>query len=95
MVDRVLGLLVGEVVIAVDGSGHGDVPVVEKVLGNISDLIFLFLWERIGAVGMRGELRDVESGTRSSGVGNTGRNRTDTACAETVEKRGAMIILSA
>jgi len=87
------GLLMREAVVRpVYGSGHGRISRVEHVLlGHLGDLVVLLLfWEDVGAVLGR-ETRDVERASRSCGVGNIGGGGTDTACAETCEKRSTIV----
>ena len=87
------GLLMREAIVGpVYGSGHGRIPRNEHVLlGHLCELvIFLLFWEDVGAV-LGGETRDVERASRSCGVGNIGRGGANTACAETCEKRSAVV----
>lgn len=72
-VEGVLGLLlVGKMIVTVDGSSHRLVPVIEKMVGYVRKLIVFFLWIRV--IGVRGEVRDVEHCTRSSGVRKVSRS---------------------
>jgi hypothetical protein len=96
-IEGVLGLLLvlllGKVIVTIDCSSHGVVPGIEKVMGHICKLvIFFLLWVRC-IIGMRGEARKVERGTRSGGVRKISRDRTNTACAEAIEKRGTVAIV--
>lgn len=87
------GLMMREAIVgAIYSGGHGNISRIEHVLlGHLGELIiFLLFWEYAGVV-VGGETMDVESASRSCGVGNIGRGGTDTACAETSEKRSAVV----
>jgi hypothetical protein len=87
------GLLMREAIVGpVYGSGHGSISRGEHVLlGHLGELVvFLLFWKDVGTV-LGGETREVERASRSCGVGNIERGRTDTACAETCEERSAIV----
>jgi len=85
-------LVLGKAIVgSVDGSGHGDVAIVEHVvLGHLCDLIILLLLWEDSSVLMEVEARNVECTGWSGGVGHGGGRRADAACAETSEKRGTI-----
>jgi hypothetical protein len=95
-VEWVLGLLLRKVLVAVDGRGHGKVPVVNEMLGNVCKVVVFLLGERGGAVLVRWEARNVESsGSGRGGVWGICRGRADAACAEPIEERCAVVVLGA
>lgn len=94
IVAGVLGLLLGKVLIAVDGGGDGKLPVVEEMVGHVCELVLFLLGKGVGTLRVGRKARNVESrGARGGGVGKIGR--ADTACAEPVEERGTVIVLGA
>lgn len=86
-------LVLGEAVVgAIYGSSHGNIAVVVNVLlRHVCEIISLvLLWEDVGGV-LLGKMRDAEGACWGCGMGYIGGGGADAACAETSEKRGAVV----
>ena len=88
---EVLSLLARKMGVAVDGCGPWRVSVVEEVVWHFRKLIDVLFRENVGGMRLGWKAIDREYSCSGGGcMGDTSRNRADTACTEPVKERGTV-----